>query len=349
MSESGVHGLIQHHQGYYFTVLQEDYCEIFKREGKNEVCRAYITSILEHLTNKQFEETGSDEDIWVYMSLPQMSYRMRHACSERTIHKELQGMINDGYLEKRRSVGNATMEYKLNFKKINQELAELPDKPSRKSASSDLANLQEPSCKSARSTLQNCKKDLADLQPRINRDIPKNKQRESSATVSVSSPVAAAPPDGSLSSSSSSTSSAQKEEAPKASLPTMPPKEAPWNEETCQQVFDAKRGRPLPKAKLQRGRDAAATIVERATREETAAIHTSMNLDTYWIERGGADIKNVADNIDRELNKLKHKRNGHTPPPLPTDLRAKNRALKEKCGITAKKETTHGTHLATQH
>src|SRR5205823_5583441 len=119
---SGTHGVFQHRTGYFYTILEEDFCEIYKKDGVNEVCRAYITSILENLTNKQYEQTGNEEDIWVFMSLPEMSRRMRHACSERTIHKELQGMIKDGFLFKRRAPLKATMEYKLNIKKLRKAL-----------------------------------------------------------------------------------------------------------------------------------------------------------------------------------------------------------------------------------
>ncbi len=169
---SGTHGVFQHRSGYFFTILEEDFCEVFKAPGVNEVCRAYITSILEHLTNKQYEATGSEKELWVFMSLPEMARRMRHACSERTIHKELQGMVKDGFIEKRRAVGKATMEYKLNLKRIRKALEALPDGQSCKSATYDLANLQEPSSNSARSTLQNYKNDLANLQARIPIDIP---------------------------------------------------------------------------------------------------------------------------------------------------------------------------------
>jgi len=169
---SGTHGVFQHRSGYFYTILEEDFCEVFKAPGVNEVCRAYITSILEHLTNKQYEATGSEKDLWVFMSLPEMARRMRHACSERTIHKELQGMVKDGFIEKRRAVGKATMEYKLNLKRIRKALEALPDGQSCKSATYDLANLQEPSSNFARSTLQNYKNDLANLQARIPIDIP---------------------------------------------------------------------------------------------------------------------------------------------------------------------------------
>src|SRR6266702_3618546 len=169
---SGTHGVFQHRSGYFYTILEEDFCEVFKAPGVNEVCSAYITSILEHLTNKQYEATGSEKDLWVFMSLPEMARRMRHACSERTIHKELQGMVKDGFIEKRRAVGKATMEYKLNLKRIRKALEALPDGQSCKSATYDLANLQEPSSNFARSTLQNYKNDLANLQARIPIDIP---------------------------------------------------------------------------------------------------------------------------------------------------------------------------------
>src|SRR5258707_15181209 len=101
-----------------------------------------------------------------------MARRMRHACSERTIHKELQGMIKDGYLFKRRAVGKATMEYRLNIKKLGKALEALPEKQSCNSATYHLADLQDQSSNSARLILQNSKNNLADLQPRIPIDIP---------------------------------------------------------------------------------------------------------------------------------------------------------------------------------
>jgi hypothetical protein len=180
---SGTHGVFQHVSGYFYTVLEEDFCEVYKADGKNEVCRAYITSILEHLTNKQYEATGSDTDIWVFMSLPEMARRMRHAFGERTIHKEIQGMIADGYLFKRRAYGKATMEYRLNIRKLRKALEALPEKQPCNNATYHLANLQDQSGNNARSTLQNYKKDLAELQPRITiedtLEVPENKERES--------------------------------------------------------------------------------------------------------------------------------------------------------------------------
>ncbi len=172
---SGTHGVFQHRPGYFFTILEEDLCEVYKKDGVHDVCRAYITSILAHLTNKQYESTGSDGDIWVYMSLPEMARRMRHACSERTIHKEIQGMSKDGYLSKRRATGKATMEYKLSLKRIRKALEALPDKQSCNSARTNLAIPQEPSCNSARITLQNSKVILAELQARVPREKPLEK------------------------------------------------------------------------------------------------------------------------------------------------------------------------------
>jgi hypothetical protein len=183
---SGTHGVFQHRSGYFYTILEEDFCEVYKAPGVNEVCRAYITSILEHLTNKLYESTGKETDLWVFMSLPEMARRMRHACSERTIHKELQGMIKDGFIEKRRSVGKATMEYKLNLKRIRKALEALPDGQSCNSATYHLANLQEPSSNSARSTLQNYKNDLANLQPRITIDIPLEETKITEESITLS-------------------------------------------------------------------------------------------------------------------------------------------------------------------
>ena len=171
---SGTHGIFSHRTGYFYTILEEDFCEVFKGAGKNEVCRAYITSILEHLTNKHYDPEKHGETIWVYMSLPEMARRMRNAYSERTIHKEIQGMIADGFMEKRRAAGKATMEYRLNAPKIAHALAHLPEKQPCNSATYHLANLQEPSSKTATSILQNDKVNLAELQPRYTSRLPKD-------------------------------------------------------------------------------------------------------------------------------------------------------------------------------
>jgi len=189
---SGTHGVFQHRSGYFYTILEEDFCEMYKSEGNNEVCRAYITSIIETLTNDKFNTTGNERDIWVFMSLPEMARRMRHAYSERTIHKEIQGMIKDGFLKKRRAAGKATMEYCLNIQKIREGLSKLPDKQSCKIATSNLADLQDQPCKIARLTLQNCKNDLADLQPRISNrlNIEETKEEGSVADEIEASPFA---------------------------------------------------------------------------------------------------------------------------------------------------------------
>ena len=171
---SGTHGIFSHRTGYFYTILEEDFCEVFKGAGKNEVCRAYITSILEHLTNKHYDPEKHGETIWVYMSLPEMARRMRNAYSERTIHKEIQGMIADGFMEKRRAAGKATMEYRLNAPKIAHALAHLPEKQPCNSATYHLAVLQEPSSKTATSILQNDKVNLAELQPRYTSRLPKD-------------------------------------------------------------------------------------------------------------------------------------------------------------------------------
>jgi hypothetical protein len=316
---SGTHGVFQHRTGYFYTLLEEDFCEMYKAEGVNEVCRAYITSILENLTNKQFDGSGNNEEIWVYISLPEMARRMRNACSERTIHKEIQGMIKDGYLKKRRATNKATMEYCLNLKKIREGLASLPEKQSCNSARTDLAELQDQSGKFARSTLQNCKNDLAELQPRISNRL--NKEESIATDVLATEPLA---PDVALPTTQDNRSVEQQsfmpEEKPKSSskkkqrdteplpkkVPEMPPPDMQWGTNKCLLMFDALRGHTLiAKHQLMNASSCAKGLAEQFTEDEVLRVYQSMCEDAYWQERGGPDICNVASNIHRELKKAK--------------------------------------------
>jgi hypothetical protein len=247
---SGTHGVFQHRTGYYYTVLEEDFCDMYKCEGVNEICRSYITSILEHETNRRFEATGSEEEIWVWMSLPEMARRMRNAYSERTIHKELQGMIEEGYIKKRRVPGKAVMEYCLNIQKIRQGLSSLPSKESCKSARYNLANLQDTTLQNCKNdlanlqdtTLQNCKNDLADLQPRMNKrenkEETKKKDREKDRPTHSSTPH-------SSSKISFSSSQAQKEEV------TLTDEEQHVYDLACQRFFISKPSEITPTVKKQ--------------------------------------------------------------------------------------------------
>jgi|SRR5262245_1626135 len=302
---SGTHGVFQHRTGYFYTILEEDFCDMYKAEGANEVCRALITSILENLTNKQFDETGGNKEIWVYIALPELARRMRSAYSERTIHKEIQGMIKEGYLKKRRAVGKATMEYCLNLKKIRDGLASLPDKQSCNSATSNLAELQDQSGNFARLTLQNCKNDLAELQPRIsnrlNIEEPKEEEESSDETTTPEF-VAEATPSTSLSSQSSS----EEETKPKTSSkkktvetiepkgpPQMPPVDAPWpSKETAVQIVEAKKGRIYSSTTRKQELAEANAILSMSidnvtiTREQFESAWDDLASSSWWEEHG---------------------------------------------------------------
>lgn len=297
---SGTHGVFQHRTGYFYTILEEDFCEMYKAEGINEVCRAYITSILENLTNKQFDGTGDNKEVWVYISLPEMARRMRNAYSERTIHKEVQGMIKDGYLKKRRATNKATMEYCLNLKKIRDGLTSLPDKQSCNSATSNLANLQDQSGNSARLTLQFCNNDLAELQPRItnrrNKEETKDKEESIGNEVSESQTLApnvapSSPSFSSLPSQEETKASSKKKE--KKIEPVMVPQDAPWpSRETVVQIVEAKKGRIYSDTTRKQELQEAGKILEMTfenapiTREQFESAWDELASSSWWEEHG---------------------------------------------------------------
>ena len=87
--------------------------------------------------------------------------------------------------------------------------------------------------------------------------------------------------------------------------PVLPLPDAKWNTNTCKALFDAWRGVVLiAPHQLRNASVAAKGLAEHYTREQVEKTYERMSADPYWIEKGGCDIENVANNIARELKKL---------------------------------------------
>lgn len=87
--------------------------------------------------------------------------------------------------------------------------------------------------------------------------------------------------------------------------PQMPPEDAPWGTRTCLQLFDYWRGAPLLDiGQIKYASGCASRMAANYSREKVTLARTTMNADSYWIERGGADVCDVARNIQKQLNRL---------------------------------------------
>lgn len=99
--------------------------------------------------------------------------------------------------------------------------------------------------------------------------------------------------------------SKKKTEEPKGP-PVMPPADMEWGTTKCKMMFDAWRGHTLiAQYKIMEASKCAKGLAEQFTEEEVRRVYQAMSEDTYWKERGGPDICNVANNIDKELKKMK--------------------------------------------
>ncbi len=88
--------------------------------------------------------------------------------------------------------------------------------------------------------------------------------------------------------------------------PVMPPADMEWGTTKCKMMFDAWRGHTLiAQYKIMEASKCAKGLAEQFTEEEVRRVYQAMSEDTYWKERGGPDICNVANNIDKELKKMK--------------------------------------------
>src|SRR5712664_3174334 len=184
---SGTHGLLQPNQpGYYYITLEEGYVTLFKinankwfEEHKNEakaekkrdarsahaVAKAYITDVLENLSKDLYKDTESEQNLWVFLSFPQLEARLHGGVKMRTLKDAMKEMIEDGYVFKRpnRDPRYKSLEYRLNLPKYRKELIELPTKDVSANLHDDDANLND---------------DDANLHARKKIDSTKSKQRE---------------------------------------------------------------------------------------------------------------------------------------------------------------------------
>lgn len=146
------------------------------------------------------------------------------------------------------------------------------------------------------------------------KNFEENKElKESIVSGSATQPfVAKATPSPSLSSQSLSSEemkpkvpSKKKTEEPKGP-PVMPPADMEWGTTKCKMMFDAWRGHTLiAQYKIMEASKCAKGLAEQFTEEEVRRVYQAMSEDAYWKERGGPDICNVANNIDKELKKMK--------------------------------------------
>ena len=86
----------------------------------------------------------------------------------------------------------------------------------------------------------------------------------------------------------------------------MPPADMAWGTKKCLLKFDAWRGSMLiGKYKLAQASSCAKGLAEQYTEDEIDKVYKLMNDDPYWQTKGGADICDVANNIHKEIKKLK--------------------------------------------
>lgn len=99
--------------------------------------------------------------------------------------------------------------------------------------------------------------------------------------------------------------------------PQMPAEDAPWGTRACLAMFDFWRGAPLlDLGQIKYANGCASRMASSYTRVQVAQVRTRMNGSAWWIERGGADVCDVARNMQKELNKLETMKptNGKRPP-----------------------------------
>lgn len=144
-----VNSLLPRAYGYNFTILQEDYVTIFEisaakhqdqqqRETRmsHAVAKAYISYSLEVLTNNLYRDTHSEDNLWCYLSFPEMERRLHGAYKMRTLKDAMKEMIEDGYVFKRPNSKPQynTLEYRMNLAKYRSEIQSLPTKSSKVSS-----------------------------------------------------------------------------------------------------------------------------------------------------------------------------------------------------------------------
>jgi hypothetical protein len=88
----------------------------------------------------------------------------------------------------------------------------------------------------------------------------------------------------------------------------MPSEDAPWGTRTCMAMFDAWRGVVLiGRWKNSQASECAKGLATNYTREQVVQARTDMEADQYYIDRGGCDICDVANNIHKYLKRRQSK------------------------------------------
>lgn len=148
---SGTHGLIPHQAGYHYITLEEDYVLMFQRSADawyertdksdekqkeyaarraHAVAKAYISSVLEQLSDKQFKSGKPEKEIWVFLSFPEIENRIHGGVKMRTLKDAMKEMIEDKYVEKLPNPDRhfKNLIYHMNFKQYRLELQLLPQR-----------------------------------------------------------------------------------------------------------------------------------------------------------------------------------------------------------------------------
>jgi hypothetical protein len=87
----------------------------------------------------------------------------------------------------------------------------------------------------------------------------------------------------------------------------MPPAEMKWGTNKCKLMFDAWRGAPLmAQYKLNQSSGIAKNLSTYYSEDEVKAAKARMDEDDYYVQRGGADIFDVGNNISKYLNIIKN-------------------------------------------
>lgn len=86
--------------------------------------------------------------------------------------------------------------------------------------------------------------------------------------------------------------------------PQMPPEDE-WTTTICLRLFDYWRGAPqLDLGQIKYAASCAKKLAANYTRAQVARVYQAMSADSYWIDRGGVDVCDLARHMQKELNKL---------------------------------------------
>jgi len=128
--------IIEHRANYYYVQLQEDFLRICetapsknpdkKKSVSSPYCKALILSVMESWTNSK---RGNGRDLWVSMSYQQWMDALYHLFGRMVIIDSLSALIDEGFLSREtfKMKGRDSFKYLLNYKRINERLAALPE------------------------------------------------------------------------------------------------------------------------------------------------------------------------------------------------------------------------------